>query len=149
MWLISEYSWIMKSYSVSWLSLLSRCSISNNAEDLEWPRVYFTFSGSRKGNLSVYLPLSSFVVVRRKFSSQVTSDDFFTFTGSSSTSQSTLSWDVSNAWETLVEKAEISALEQALVLLGSIRIWFIDRGETHRYSAGYRLGVWMAVHRPR
>jgi len=31
-------------------------------------------------------------------------------------------------------------LEQALVLLGSIR------GETHRCSAGYRLGVSMAVH---
>jgi len=98
----------MESYSVfRWLSLLRRCSISNNAEDMECPGVDFTFSGSRKGNHNVYLPLSSLVVVRRKFSSQVTSDDFSTFTLAFQNVASILSRDVSNMWETRVEKAEI------------------------------------------
>ncbi|XP_070075741.1 uncharacterized protein [Drosophila takahashii] len=48
---------------------------------------HFMFSGSRKGRLTTYLPVSSFVVVRRKLFSQITSDSFATFTGRSSTSQ--------------------------------------------------------------
>jgi len=114
MWLRSRYSWITESYlAFSWLSLFMRCSVlrnCDNAEDLEWPRADFTIWGSRNGRLTIYLPLSSLVVVRRKFSSHVKSEDFVTFTGRSSTSQNlvrSLSRDVSTVWEIRVEKTEI------------------------------------------
>jgi len=110
----SRYSWITESYFVlNWLSLLRRCSVlrnCDNAEDLEWPRADFPFSGSRKGRLTTYLPLSYLQVVRRKFSSHVKSEDFVTFTGRFSTSQNlvrSLSRDVSTEWEIRVEKTEI------------------------------------------
>jgi len=114
MWLRSRYSWITDSHLVfSWLPLFRRCSVLRNwenAQDLEWPRADFTFSGARNGRLTIYLPLSSLAVVRKPFSSQVTSDGFATYTGSSSTSHNSVgifSSDVSYASETLVDKVEI------------------------------------------
>jgi len=114
MWWRSRYSWITEYYLLfSWLSLFRHWSVlgnCDNAEDLEWPRADFTFSGSRNGRHTTYLPLSSLVVVRWQFSSQVKSEDFVTFTGRSSTSQNlvrSLSRDVSTVWEIRVEKTEI------------------------------------------
>jgi len=76
------------------------------------------------------------------FTSQVTSDDFPAFNGSSSTPHNVGSilpgmcqTRGKLAWK--CRKFDF-ALEQALYLFGSIRKWFLDQGERHRCSAGYR-----------
>jgi len=136
MWWRSRYSWITESYLVlSWLPLFRRCSVlrnCDNAEDLEWPKADLTFSGSRNGRLSTYLPLSSLVVVWKKIFLTGQIGCFFHFY-----------WQILHLpkfwWKFIqgcvklvdvrMEKTERFYLG---VLLESTRKWYLDRGGSHK-----------------